>query len=132
MESLVAAPPPRRIHALLDAFRGQLFCRDYSPELHLPCSTAPAAIVSVNDWLKSLQPGDMVSGPVLSKLVDSLPPGALPAGVTIVDRQFWHPHAKTVALLGADAFARGCETDFWRLVPRYVRQAAAEERAAEG
>lgn len=115
-----------RIHAVLDAFRGQLFCRIYPAHDHLPHSTEPAAIVSVDDFVNSLSPGDLVTGPVLTKLTRSLP-----EGVTIVDRELWDPHAKTVALLGADAFSQGHETDFWRLVPRYVRQAAAEERAAE-
>lgn len=115
-----------QIYAVLDAFRGQLFCRIYPAHNHLPHSTEPAAIVSVDDFVNSLSPGDLVTGPVLTKLTRSLP-----EGVTIVDRELWDPHAKTVALLGADAFSQGRETDFWRLVPRYVRQAAAEERAAE-
>lgn len=115
-----------RIHAVLDAFRGQLFCRTYPTEDHLPHSSEPAAIVSVDAWIASLKPGDFVAGPVLSKFRHSLP-----NGVTVLQEQFWHPRAGTVALLGADAFSQGRETDFWRLVPRYVRQAAAEERAAK-
>jgi len=115
-----------KVHAVLDAFRGQLFCRTYPARDHLPHSTEPATIVSIDDFVNSLSPGDLVTGPVLTKLT-----GSLPEGVTIIDRQLWDPHAKTVALLGADAFAQGHEIDFWRLVPRYVRQAAAEERAAE-
>jgi tRNA threonylcarbamoyladenosine biosynthesis protein TsaB len=127
IEGLAPQNAPTRIHAVLDAFRGQLFCRVYPAADHLPHSHEPATIVSIDDFLHNLKPGDFVSGPVLTKLV-----GSIPETVKVVDKTLWNPHAKTVALLASDAFALGHEIDFWRLVPRYVRQAAAEERAAEG
>lgn len=116
------------LHAVLDAFRGQLFCRAYPYEDSAKpiWSTAPAAIVSIDEWIAQLAPGDCVVGPVLGKLAGQLPPG-----VEQVEASRSQPRAPAVANLGAAALARGIEDDLWRLVPRYVRAAAAEERAAQ-
>ena len=67
--------------------------------------------------------GTAVTGPGLVRLLDRLPPG-----VVALDESFWRPRAAVVARLAARHYAQGRRDDLWRLVPRYYRRSAAEEK----
>ena len=108
----------------MDAQRGdvvaQPFCRDAAGWIE---PAGPQELLAVDAWLAGLTPGTAAAGPVLEKLV-----GPLPAGVSAVDAQFWHPTAASVARLAAWLYAAGRRDDLWSLAPRYSRRSAAEEK----
>lgn len=115
------------LHAVIDAFRGELFTARFkvvdghwtrSDETHL---------VGVEPWLAALSAGDVVTGPVLEKLGTRLPSTALVANATA-----WQPRAETVAELAAELYLAGRRDDPWKLVPWYGRLAAAEEKRRGG
>lgn len=99
--------------AVLDAQRRELFAARFS-------SIGEAAIIAEDAWLARLKPGDLVTGPVLSRLRDRLPEGVL-----VADESTWSPRAETVAELAmqSDAYCTPFE-----LTPRYYRLSAAEEK----
>ena len=113
-----------RVSAVIDAHRSQLFVRNYArgPD-GLLTPLDETRIVEVTDWLAALTPGTLVIGPVLEKLT-----AQLPAGVIVAETASWTPRAATVAQLTAEQYAAGGRDDFWRLTPRYLRRAAAEEK----
>ena len=84
---------------------------------------AAAELVAIDTWLGRLAPGTVISGPVLRKLADRVP-----AQVTLLDPQYWRPKAATVARLAGRDYAAGRRDDLWKLVPRYSRRSAAEEK----
>ncbi len=65
----------------------------------------------------------VVTGPGLVRLLDRLPPG-----VVALDESFWRPRAAVVVRLAARHYAQGRRDDLWKLVPRYYRRSAAEEK----
>ena len=65
----------------------------------------------------------VVTGPGLVRLVDRLPPG-----VEALDERLWHPRAAVVGHLAVRYHAQGRRDDLWKLVPRYYRRSAAEEK----
>jgi hypothetical protein len=65
----------------------------------------------------------VVTGPGLVRVLDRVPPG-----VKVLDQTFWHPRAEVVARLAARQYAEGRRDDLWKLVPRYYRRSAAEEK----
>ena len=70
-----------------------------------------------------LQPGTLVTGPVLARLANRLP-----AGVVAVPDELWQLQAASVAQLASMQFAQGRRDDVWNLVPYYGRLSAAEEK----
>ncbi len=127
---VIAAQVPRdlpgeTLAAALDAHRGEVFAAAFRRG---GAGTAEwlqeAAIVTRDDWLASLPPGCLVSGPVLSQLADRVP-----AGRICVPSELWHPTAATVGRLAAAKHAAGPSGDPWGLVPLYMRRSAAEEKA---
>jgi len=113
--------------AVIDAQRNQLYCgrlrRDDQGEVHWLGATE---IVDVDDWRSALQPGEVVSGPVLQRLADRLP-----QGVVVVDRSNWSPRAETVGRLAWRDAQAGRLDDLWLMVPQYFRPSAAEEKWAK-
>jgi tRNA threonylcarbamoyladenosine biosynthesis protein TsaB len=65
----------------------------------------------------------VVTGPGLVRLLDRLP-----SGVVAMDESSWRPRAAVVARLAARHYAQGRRDDLWKLVPRYYRRSAAEEK----
>lgn len=114
------------IQAVLDAQRKEVFVGRFrfAPDELERC--APDAIVPVQTWLDSLQPGVIVTGPVLDKLE-----GRLPAGVIAVAHARRNPQAATVGRLAWRDYLRGRRGDLWKLAPEYLRASAAEEKAAK-
>lgn len=101
--------------AVLDAQRGDVF----AARLATPTETT---LISQQAWLRSLQPGDIVAGPVLEKLAAELPDPAHAAPA-----ETWRPRAETVALLALGAAER---VSPFELLPLYGRLSAAEEKLA--
>ena len=114
-----------RLTVVLDAERRELFVGSYergpSGEMTVERETR---IESEPSWLASLRPGDVVSGPGLQALFDSLP-----EGVVALERSLWNPTAASVGQAGYRIFARDQESDAFTLLPQYYRKTVAEERA---
>ena len=83
----------------------------------------PQELIPADEWLRRLQPGSFVSGPALLRHAERLPPN-----VVALDREFWFPQASAVGRLAVRQYAAGRRDDIWKLVPRYCRRSAAEEK----
>ena len=126
LESLAAQTPlaVAPLWTILDAQRQELFAAkfalDVAGDLRVERETT---IVSQDAWLASLQPGDYVIGPPLSRLASRLPDGveALPA-------ELWQPMAAAVGQVAWKAHQAGQRDDVWTLAPQYYRASAAEEK----
>jgi len=118
--------PVARLHAILDAQRGELFAGLFdASQSREPRWLTPEAIIAADDWLASLQTGDVVSGPATAKIASRLP-----AGVTALPPEQWSPLAATIGHLAAQAAATGRRDDLWKITPHYLRASAAEEKLA--
>lgn len=121
----------KSVQAVLDAQRRELFVGKFQAanvagaELDgLPWSRLAAdGLLSADDWLASLQPGDMVTGSGLKKLVSQVPPS-----VTIAPESAWLPRAVTVGRLAWRDYQAGRRDDLWSLAPVYLRPSYAEEK----
>lgn len=114
------------LKVVLDAGRGQIFTAEFSRDASEELTTvAPSAIVEIADWLAGLRPGDLVTGPMVDKLAEELPPS-----VTIVDPSHRAPTATAVAQLAWRKYLAGQRDDPIQLVPLYLRLSAAEEKQA--
>lgn len=82
-------------------------------------------LVAAEAWLRRLEPGTVLSGPLLEGLKKRLP-----SGVTTVDRDLWNPSARGVGLTAWRRYQAGVRDDVWSLVPQYFRPSAAEEKLA--
>jgi tRNA threonylcarbamoyladenosine biosynthesis protein TsaB len=91
----------------------------------LPVCTVDTRIVREAEWLTSLRPGDLVTGPALERLQSQLP-----AGVDVADERCWQPTAGVVGQVGWRDYQAGRRDDLWKLVPQYYRLSAAEEKQA--
>lgn len=116
-------PGPRRIHAVLDAQRNQLFAAafSWSSDDIFPVRESPTEIVDLAPFVATLQPGDVVVGPVVAKLASSLPENIVPI--------IQEPRASAVGRLAYRDYAAGRRDDLWKLAPLYYRLSAAEEKA---
>jgi tRNA threonylcarbamoyladenosine biosynthesis protein TsaB len=119
-----ALPDISTLEVVLDAQRGEVvagtFVRDSEGWFRPSC---PQRLLSIDQWLATLQSGQAVAGPILKKLH-----ARLPAGVLAVEERFWRPQASMVGLLAARDYAQGRRDDLWTLLPRYSRRSAAEEK----
>jgi tRNA threonylcarbamoyladenosine biosynthesis protein TsaB len=127
---VIAAQTPddiERVSAVVDAQRKQVFVREFVRDSTRDFQPiADAAILDNDTWLAGINPATSVSGPGLEKLA-----AQIPAGVTIVAREYWSPRAATVGQLGWRRYRSGARDDLWRIVPQYFRPSAAEEKWAE-
>lgn len=112
--------------AVMDAQRRQLFCAKYDRDAQGGWQlAAPPHVLAIDDWLKKVRPGDVVSGPPVAQLRAGLNPLAICA-----EAANFAPRAVTVGELAAEAFQNGRRDDLWGLVPKYLRLSAAEEKRA--
>lgn len=106
------------ISVVADALQGKLFRRDFRRAGELTAIT-PLEIVTKDEWLKSLRPGTIASGPAAG-LFD------VPR-MNDADRE-----ARPIDLL---RIAQSCpwavNSDMWRAEPLYLRGSSAEEKVAE-
>jgi tRNA threonylcarbamoyladenosine biosynthesis protein TsaB len=116
-----------KITAVIDAQREQLCSASFSwsDRAAIHCA-GETHIVDRADWLSSRQPGEVVTGPGLSRLTDDLP-----QHVTVVDAEHWAPRAATVGKLAVAHYESGRRDDLFQLVPSYYRPSAAEEKWIE-
>ncbi|MEX0712369.1 MAG: hypothetical protein WD278_08460, partial [Pirellulales bacterium] len=120
-------PAGRRLSAVLDAGRGELFTGAFTGSGSQAAWMGPPAIQSVETWLAGLDAGWRVTGPALARLA-----GRLPDEIEQVGAGFWYPGAATVGRLAAAKYAAGQRDDLWTLAPLYLRKSAAEEKEEEG
>jgi tRNA threonylcarbamoyladenosine biosynthesis protein TsaB len=128
LETIVAQVEPSgsALWVILDAQRQDLLARKFvADETGVFRSECDAVIISQTDWLAGLERGERVVGPPLGRLSSQLP-----AGVSAVPTELWHPLAVTVGMVGWRAYQAGQRDDIWKLVPNYYRPSAAEEKAA--
>ncbi len=124
---IIAARAPagvQRLSAALDAQRGQVVARTFErgPDGWLE-PVGSAELVDVDAWLESVEAGVCITGPILRKVADRVP-----AGLAVLDPQYWAPSAAAVARVAVRDYASGRRDDVWSLVPRYSRRSAAEEK----
>ena len=117
--------PHTHVSVVADALQGKLFRRDYRRnETGGLQSSGPLEIVSATDWLASLAPKVVVTGPAAGVL-----DGQLLAGVRIAD-----PDTRDPRPIGLLEVAFKCPwavtTDMWTAEPFYLRGSSAEEKAA--
>jgi tRNA threonylcarbamoyladenosine biosynthesis protein TsaB len=114
-----------RIWAVIDAQRGDVFAGCYTPEDRTTIGEADRTqLLAGESWVANLATGDCIVGPVAERYADRLP-----TGIHLAGPQQCLPRARTVATLGYELIGRGFDADPFRLVPRYHRMSAAEEKA---
>jgi tRNA threonylcarbamoyladenosine biosynthesis protein TsaB len=120
----LAELPIGELHVVLDAQRKELFLARFRLEGEEPVRVGENTIVPAGEWLASLTPGTLVSGPGLARLVDKIP-----AGVVVAPAELREPTAVAVGQLAHRDYERGRRDDLWKLMPHYLRPSAAEEKA---
>lgn len=126
LEAIAAGVPGevQRVATAVDAQRGDVvgatFARDADGWMRLQ---QPARLLAAGTWFAELPAGIAVASPVLAKLANRVP-----ASVNVLDPQYWRPRAATVARLAWRDWQAGRRDDLWKLLPRYSRQSAAEEK----
>jgi tRNA threonylcarbamoyladenosine biosynthesis protein TsaB len=129
---------PAAVSVLIDAQRGEVVVQSFArqPDGSF-AAIGPEELVDADAWLERVGRGQgeasnpqslipnplVVTGPGLARLVDRLP-----RGVSALDEPLWHPRAAVVGQLAMRYHAQGRREDLWRLVPRYYRRSAAEEK----
>ena len=114
-----------RLWAIIDAHRSQVFAAQFDRDTSGALRTLdPTRTIDDEAWLALLQPGDIVTGPGLSKLQSRLP-----HGVAALPPELWPPTAESVGQIALRDHAASRSGDLWSLAPQYHRQSAAEERA---
>jgi tRNA threonylcarbamoyladenosine biosynthesis protein TsaB len=121
---LARASSRAMIDAILDAQRKELFLGCFALEGERLTRLDENRIVPAEQWLANLQPGTVVTGPGVNRLLDRLPPG-----VTSADETLREPRAVTVGRLAWEQYNHGRRDDLWKLAPQYLRASAAEEKA---
>jgi len=119
-----ATPRSKRVWAILDAQRQQLFSALFdNSQNSQPQESEATCICDRDTWLGRLQNGDIVSGVGLAPLLSQLP-----TDTVVSPEESWRPTALTIAKLGWEHFQIDGPSDLWKLVPNYYRKSAAEEK----
>ncbi|MFO0867986.1 MAG: tRNA (adenosine(37)-N6)-threonylcarbamoyltransferase complex dimerization subunit type 1 TsaB [Pirellulales bacterium] len=115
-----------RVGTVLDAQRQQLFSATWQRTASGRWENdSPTQLYDNDDWLRSRQPGDVVTGSGLTRLA-----AHLPAGVVSLPPTCWEPTAAAVAALAHLRAEDNALDTHWTLVPQYYRLSAAEEKRA--
>lgn len=120
-----AASDHQPVWALLDAQRGQLFVAQYERADGRLEERTPTQLVDARSWLATLDEGSFLTGPGLKKWAASVPPN-----IAVAPPELWNADAATLGQMAVPLAAAGHTVDPWRLVPRYYRSSAAEEKWA--
>ena len=120
-----AAVGPGSLWTIIDAQRQEVFCQAFSATGGAWVPALGPQLVGIDTWLTRLQPGDVVTGPIVERLESHLP-----AGVRIEPPATRAPLAATGGSLARERFLAGERQDLWALAPTYGRPSAAEEKAA--
>lgn len=120
-----SASNTQRLHVISDAQRGELFVGSFERRAeNVWHQCRPIAIIPTDEWIEQLQPTEVVSGPGVAKLQESL------AEICLLEpSSHWIPSARSTAALGEQSAQAGDFADPWSLEPKYLRKSAAEEKA---
>ncbi len=116
--------PGSTVSVVMDAQRGEVVVQSFARRTDGWFEPAgPQELLDADAWLARLASDAIVTGPGLLRLADRLP-----QGVVALDQELWRPRAAMVGRLAARHYAEGRRDDLWKLVPRYYRRSAAEEK----
>jgi tRNA threonylcarbamoyladenosine biosynthesis protein TsaB len=135
--------PDRRILPVVNAQRQQLFVGNYAcKEPWNPTEIGPNQILDRESWLQSIRPSDILTGPGLGPLLDSIhsnlgenqsgnsEPIESPGPNAIVAPESCRSClAESVGRLALRKHADGFRSSLWELEPLYFRPSSAEEIA---
>ncbi len=131
VNDVASVPKPDRIRPIVNAQREQFFAGCFSRVGPWSVKESiPSEIIDRERWMASLQPGDVLTGPSLKSIQESI---KLKHGEsTLVPESVWSCTAETVGRLANRKFLEGKRDSLWELEPLYFRPSAAEEvRAAK-
>lgn len=127
-----ACPEAEMIDAAIDAFRGQVFRRRESRSGEVLIASQA---IDRDQWLSSFPPGVAAAGGGEHTILASgnawTRVAVVPPSVRLAPEELWHPTAETIGMLGWKACQQGAAIDPMRLRPEYLRESAAEEKAAQ-
>ena len=113
-----------QVWATLNAQRQQLFVAEFRLDHgERPVQTCSPQIVDARAWLTELPTGTTVTGSGICGYEQFIP-----AGVIITPTACWKLQARHLAALARQRAIANEHQDLWKLVPRYYRQSAAEEK----
>jgi tRNA threonylcarbamoyladenosine biosynthesis protein TsaB len=130
LDVLAAQAPPGagRLWAILDAQRSELFAALFeNANAEGVRRISDTEIIRQEAFLADLKAGDRVTGPALGRLSNRLP-----ASVVALPQELWQPTAEAVGRVAWRAHEAGQRDDVWKLLPRYHRPSAAEEKRLRG
>lgn len=108
----------------LDAQRGEVVVRTYERGMDgLMAPLDETRMIDLEDWVKNVPDGTILSGPVLAQKARFLP-----ENLPTVPAEFWTPSVAQMGKMGFRLYQAGRRDDIWNLLPIYSRPAAAEER----
>jgi tRNA threonylcarbamoyladenosine biosynthesis protein TsaB len=122
----IAARAPSDVRTLSvvgDALQGKLFRHDFRRAGEGWEPAGSLEVVDSGEWLGSLDPDTVVSGPAAGAFE-----GRLPAGVRLADRSWWEPRPGDL-WTAARTLPWAVTTDVWTAEPFYLRGSSAEEKA---
>jgi tRNA threonylcarbamoyladenosine biosynthesis protein TsaB len=121
-----APPSAQALWTVMDAQRGELFVAKFQASRNgVAEMVGQTAIMGREAWLAELRTGDQVTGPALPRVLP-----LLPQGVRAVSDEEWQPTAAAVGRVGWQSYRAGVRDDLWKLLPKYYRLSAAEEKWA--
>jgi tRNA threonylcarbamoyladenosine biosynthesis protein TsaB len=129
------------VHAIMDAYRGQLFVKTSSPKSPGESTTAITRIVDLSVFLQEIRADEqhpnchLLIGPgcerwrrFLDREIDSTSDKEWASKVPYIAEESTMPHANGVAALAVAKFGNGECTDPFSVLPKYFRASAAEEK----
>ncbi len=113
-----------RLWTVVDAHRGQVFAACYEVGGDRPLREAiTAEMLPIDRWTGQLEPHDVITGPIVERLLPRLP-----TGVTAAPSALGFPTAEVLGRIAWQRWRAGERGDIWQLSPNYIRKSAAEER----
>ncbi len=113
-----------RVQVIMNAQRQELFVGRFHRETGTGwIESQPLRIEKAAAWQEQLQSNDVVTGPGLDGIADTIS-----SRCRVLPPEFWQPQARWVGQLGLQAFRTGNTVSCWDLQPLYVRKSAAEEK----
>ena len=111
------------IWSTLDAQRRQLFVGEFKHQGEQLEQLTATQVVDAHEWISALPPGTHVTGTGLKSWRSELPEHA-----NVTPESAWDVCPVRLGQLAVKHHALGHVADIWKLVPRYYRQSAAEEK----
>ncbi|PHS00915.1 MAG: tRNA (adenosine(37)-N6)-threonylcarbamoyltransferase complex dimerization subunit type 1 TsaB [Blastopirellula sp.] len=113
-----------QISVTMDAQRRQLFVAKFQRDPKtLWQLQGELQIVDAVDWIENLSEKTTVSGPGITPLIDRLP-----RGVELLPEELREPNAIALGELAYADYQTGRREDLLKLLPKYYRKSAAEEK----